>query len=265
MGGFLKTTLCASAGVSGIGVPSGRTAGTGTFSDERRRAPPVPRPCPGRGQESRGRGGEWGRGGTEEQHGDQQHHKPEVQSDGPQVQGRDDLPDRLERRIGGRVDDLEPRGDDAGGAPVARQHHHPVDDEPREEQDEEDEQNRRDDLPEESHGPRSFRALRVPLPQSRECPSRVPQDWLKNPPSRIRALSSAVTSTFCGLSRKTFAVTRSILPRSPKDRPAAKSTRRLASESSISERFMMTGIPSRKRSPMVRASLYVRGCSVVIR
>lgn len=34
-----------------------------------------------------------------------------------------------------------------------------------------------------------------------------------------------------------------------------KSTRRLASASSISVRFMMTGIPSRNCSPMVRASL----------
>ncbi len=41
-GGFLKTTLCTSAGVSGIGVTSGRAAGTGTFSDERRRTTPGP-------------------------------------------------------------------------------------------------------------------------------------------------------------------------------------------------------------------------------
>ena len=47
--------------------------------------------------------------------------------------------------------------------------------------------------------------------------------------------------------------------------PAAKSTRRLASESSISVRFMITGVPSRKCSPIVRASLYVRGCRVVMR
>src|SRR5262249_56911041 len=39
----------------------------------------------------------------------------------------------------------------------------------------------------------------------------------------------------------------------------------LASASSISERFMITGTPSRKFSPTVRASLYVRGWSVVIR
>src|SRR6478752_3109201 len=37
--------------------------------------------------------------------------------------------------------------------------------------------------------------------------------------------------------------------------PAAKSTKRLASESSISDRFMMTGVPDRKCSPIVRASL----------
>ena len=40
---------------------------------------------------------------------------------------------------------------------------------------------------------------------------------------------------------------------------------RLASPSSISDRFMMTGVPSRNASPMARASLYVRGWSVVIR
>ena len=60
-------------------------------------------------------------------------------------------------------------------------------------------------------------------------------------------------------------VTPSIDPCRPKIRPAAKSTRRLASLSSISVRFMITGVPSRKYSPMVRASLYVRGCRVVIR
>src|SRR6266700_1971740 len=55
-----------------------------------------------------------------------------------------------------------------------------------------------------------------------------------------------------------------MLPRSPKISPAAKSTRRFASLSTISVRFMMTGMPSRKCSPIVRASLYVRGCRVVI-
>ena len=43
------------------------------------------------------------------------------QPDGPQVQRRDDLPDRLERRIGGRVDELQPGRDDPGGTPAARQ------------------------------------------------------------------------------------------------------------------------------------------------
>ena len=47
-------------------------------------------------------------------------------------------------------------------------------------------------------------------------------------------------------------------------RPAEKSTRRLASLSTISVKFMITGVPSRKCSPIVRASLYVRGCKVVI-
>jgi hypothetical protein len=68
---------------------------------------------------------------------------------------------------------------------------------------------------------------------------------LKKPPSAIRALSSAVTETLGGLSRKTLLVIRSMLPRVAKMRPAAKSTRRLASLSSISVRFMITGVPSR--------------------
>ena len=67
--------------------------------------------------------------------------------------------------------------------------------------------------------------------------------------------SSAVTSTWAGESRKTFAVTRSMAPCRPKTRPAAKSTRRLASASSISVRFMMTGVPSRNDSPIALASL----------
>ncbi len=33
----------------------------------------------------------------------------------------------------------------------------------------------------------------------------------------------------------------------------------------MSERFMMTGVPPRNASPMTRASLYERGCTVVIR
>jgi hypothetical protein len=71
------------------------------------------------------------------------------------------------------------------------------------------------------------------------------KDWLKNPPSAIFALSSAVTWTCGGESKNTRLVTRSNEPRVPKMSPAAKSTRRLASASSISERFMITGVPSR--------------------
>jgi hypothetical protein len=33
----------------------------------------------------------------------------------------------------------------------------------------------------------------------------------------------------------------------------------------MSDRFMMTGVPSRDASPILRASLYDRGCTVVIR
>jgi hypothetical protein len=68
-------------------------------------------------------------------------------------------------------------------------------------------------------------------------------------------LSSAVTETLGGESRKTLLVTRSMVPRTENTSPAAKSTSRLASVSSISERFMITGTPSRKFSPMTRASL----------
>ena len=75
-----------------------------------------------------------------------------------------------------RVDELEPRGDDPGGPPAARQHHDPVDDEPREEQDQEDEQHRRDDLPEESHGPRSVGAPRVPCHAGRIPPDAARTD-----------------------------------------------------------------------------------------
>src|SRR3954452_5149975 len=188
---------------------------------------------------------------TKDDDGDEQHHKPEVQSDRPQVQGRDDLADGLQRGVRRRVDDLESRRDQALRTPAACQDHHPVDDEAGEQQHEEDEQDRGDDLPEEGHGPRSFGAPLVPLSQVLA----TPQDWLRNPPSRIRALSSAVTSTSLGLRRNTLFVTRSILPRSPKMRPAAKSTSRLASASDSSVRFMMTAPPSRKRSPIWRASL----------
>src|ERR687890_1383932 len=258
MGGFLKTTLCTSAGVSGIDFTSGRTTGTGTTSDDRTWLP-VP-PSPGE-QRSYGGAREAVHDATQDVHGDQENHKREVQADRAQVEGRDHLPDRLERWVGGRVDDLETRRHQPGRTPAARQHHHPVDDEPCEEQHEEDEQDRREDVPEESHGPRSSKGTRgVPV---RSC--RQSQDSAAKPPSRIRALSSAVTSTSRGLSRNTLFVTRSMLPRSPNDRPAAKSTSRLASASSISVRFMITGLPSRKLSPIWRASLYVRGCSVVIR
>ena len=79
---------------------------------------------------------------------------------------------------------------------------------------------------------------------------------LTDPPPEMKAAA--------GESRNTRLVTRSIVPRSPNARPAAKSTSRLASASSISVRFMITGTPSRKCSPIVRASLYVVGWSVVI-
>src|SRR3712207_2333503 len=102
MGGFLKTTLCTSAGVSGIDFTSGRTTGTGTTSDERRTAPTGLRGRrPGQGQRSRGAEREAVHDATQDVHGDQENHKREVQADRPQVEGRDHLPDRLERWVGG--------------------------------------------------------------------------------------------------------------------------------------------------------------------
>src|SRR5918998_337689 len=161
MGGFLKTTLCTSAGVSGIDFTSGRTTGTGTTSDERRT---TARGCRSRRppweQRSYGGAREAVHDATQDVHGDQENHKREVQADRAQVEGRDHLPDRLERWVGGRVDDLETRRHQPGWPPTARQHHHPVDDEPCEEQHEEDEQDRREDVPEESHGPRSSKGTR---------------------------------------------------------------------------------------------------------
>ena len=99
---------------------------------------------------------------------------------------------------------------------------------------------------------------------ARECP-RAASGLVEEPALADAGLVLGGDVDVLRASRNTLAVTRSILPRRPKDRPAAKSTRRLASASSISVRFMITGMPSRKCSPMVRASLYVRGCSVVIR
>src|SRR3954453_18345711 len=103
MGGFLKTTLCTSAGVSGTDFPSGRTTGTGTTSDERTAPTDLRGHRPGQGQRSRGGEGEAVHDATQDVHGDQEHHKREVQAYRPQVEGRDHLPDRLEGWVGGRV------------------------------------------------------------------------------------------------------------------------------------------------------------------
>ncbi|CAO0828913.1 hypothetical protein SMICM17S_00164 [Streptomyces microflavus] len=59
--------------------------------------------------------------------------------------------------------------------------------------------------------------------------------------------------------------TRSIEPRRPKISPAAKSTTRLASAGSMAVRLTMTGTPSRKSSPMARASRKLSGVTVAIR
>ena len=60
-----------------------------------------------------------------------------------------------------------------------------------------------------------------------------------------REARQAATDTLGGDNRNTLLVTRSIDPRVAKMRPAAKSTSRLASLSSISDKFMITGVPSR--------------------
>src|SRR2546429_6730494 len=63
---------------------------------------------------------------------------------------------------------------------------------------------------------------------TRACPCPAPQAWLKKPPRSSKlARSSAETSTFRGVSRKTLSATRCIPPSSAYVRPLAKSIRRL--------------------------------------
>ena len=86
----------------------------------------------------------------------------------------------------------------------------------------------------------AFTGRSCPTPATGERRGRqsVGQLWLKKPPvSTRRALSSIATVTLGGDSRKTLLVIRSMLPRVAKTSPAAKSTRRFASASSISERI----------------------------
>src|SRR6476620_2443746 len=157
------------------------------------------------------------------------HHQQEAQVEGDLAdpQRRHDATQRHDRRVGGRVAALQGDEQRTAGLPAAREHLDPVDDETHPQQRDEEQQDDVEDLTEGLHG------------------TIMGQLWLKNPSSAIRSLSSAEIATLGGESRKTLLVTRSMEPRVAKIRPAAKSTRRLASLSSISLRFMITGVPSR--------------------
>src|SRR5699024_10658888 len=131
------------------------------------------------------------------------------------------------------------------GLPVPREHLDPVEDESPEQREQEEQHHEVGDAEQDLHA--------VEL-------------WLKNRACCCAGVvSSEATSTVAGESRNTLFVTRSIAARRPSTSPAEKSTRRLASASPMSVRFMITGVPARNASPMSLASLYVRGCTVVIR
>src|ERR671934_2785460 len=84
--------------------------------------------------------------------------------------------------------------------------------------------------------------------------------WLKKPPrSSRRARSSAETSTFRGVSRKTLSATRCMPPFSAYVRPLAKSINRLESSWSAPWRLRITGMPSLNLSAICCASLKLRG------
>ncbi len=89
--------------------------------------------------------------------------------------------------------------------------------------------------------------------------------YKRQPSVRCAAGSPLMISVSAGVSRNTRVDTRSIEPRRPKIRPAAKSTTRLASVASMAVRFMMTGTPSRNSSPIARASRKLSGVTVPIR
>src|SRR6266705_5850764 len=211
------------------------------------------------------------------QDSDEQNPHAQIQTYWAKTYRRDQPPEQFHRRIGAAVDRLQADGSDARRAPRAGELTGDVDDHPCHDHQEVQVQHECDDTPDQRHRRRvppsvtaqptrcRTRVLASMVPGSVWVAATGCQDWLKKTPSAARALSCAVTVTLCGLSRKTLAVTRSSRPCKPNVSPAAKSTRRLASESSISDRFMITGVPVRKCSPIVRASLYVRGCRVVIR
>src|ERR671929_287533 len=84
--------------------------------------------------------------------------------------------------------------------------------------------------------------------------------WLKKPPrSSRRARSSAETSTFRGVSRKTLSATRCMPPLRAYVRPLVKSISRFESSPSAPWRLRITGIPSLNLSAICCASLKLRG------
>src|SRR5712691_1374636 len=87
-----------------------------------------------------------------------------------------------------------------------------------------------------------------------------PYAWLKKPPrSSQRARSSALTSTFRGVSRNTLSATRCMPPSSAYVRPLAKSINRFERSASELCRLRMTGIDSLNLSAICCASLKLRG------
>src|SRR6187431_1446799 len=179
---------------------------------------------------------------------EEQHHERQVDARPAQPQRGDDLAQCSQGRLGQRVDRLGHEQRRTAGAPLPREDPDPVEDDSADEHEEVEEDDEPQDLTDGTHGRKSDRRARVTL-------IRVVQLWLKTVRPGTTGPSSALTSTVSGESRKTLLVTRSIDPRRPKTRPAAKSTSRLASASLMSVRFMMTGMLSRKFSPIVLASL----------
>src|SRR5688572_16078513 len=192
----------------------------------------------------------WSRGEEDEEevHDEEEDHERQVDADGSQPQRRDHLAQGAKWRLREGVDGL---GDEQRGParpPLPGEDPDPVEDDPADEHEEVEEDDEAQDREDGVHGVKCDRrvwAIRRPGPQL----------WLNTPRPAAIGPSSALTSTVSGERRKTLDVTRSMDPRRPKTRPAAKSTRRLASASLMSVRFMITGTPSRKFSPMVLASL----------
>src|SRR5690606_505154 len=150
-------------------------------------------------------------------------------------------------------------GDDQHRAPwppVPGEHLDPVEHQARQEHDEVEEEGKPQDVADHRGLSSHVRDTRPPRTGPVRGGRAEAQLWLKTADwERLDSGMPPSTSTCAGDSRNTLAVTRSIDPCNPKARPEAESTRRLASASSISVRCMMTGVPSRKFSPMSLASL----------